>query len=159
MSQQCSELQNDATCPDHLLCTTHEIKQLLKGLDVSKANGPDRISAHMLRATFESIAPSMTSFFNLSITKSHFFKLCKSTRVVPIPKSTAKHSPSGYRPISLLSILSKLLEKHFHLLITDHLSEHYPLLDAQWGFQKGKSTLTALLSASHDWVKDLDQNK
>ena len=78
---------------------------------------------------------------------------------MPIPKSTSKHSPSGYNPISLLSLLSKLLEKHFHLLITDHLSEHHSLLDAQWGFQKGKSTLTALLSATHDWVKHLDQNK
>ena len=152
-------VEGDATCPDHLLCTTHDIEQLLKGLDVLKANGPDGISAHMLRATSESIAPSLRSLFNLSITKSHFPKLWKSARVVPIPKSTSKHSPSGYRPISLLSILSKLLEKHFHLLITDHLSEHHPLLDAQWGFQKEKSTLTALISATHDWVKHLDKNK
>ena len=112
-------VEGDATCPDHLLCTTHEIEQLLKGSDVLKANGPDGISAHMLRATSESIAPSLTSLFNLSITKSHFPKLWKSARVVPIPKSTSKHSPSGYRPISLLSILSKLFEKHLHLLITD----------------------------------------
>ena len=152
-------VEGDATSPDHLLCTTHEIEQLLKGLDVLKANGPDGISAHMLRATSESIAPSLTSLFNLSITKSHFPKLWKSARVVPIPKSTSKHSSPGYRSISLLLILSKLLEKHFHLLITDHLSEHHPLLDAQWRFQKGKSTLTALLSATHDCVKHLDQNK
>ena len=121
-------VEGDATCPDHLLCTRHEIEQLLKGLDVLKANGSDGISAHMLRATSESIAPSLTSLFNLSITKSHFPKLWKSARVVLIPKSTSKHSSPGYRSISLLSILSKLLEKHFHLLITDHLSEHHPLL-------------------------------
>ena len=95
-------IEGDATCPDHLLCRTHETKQLLEGLDVLKANVPDGISVHMLRATSESIAPSLTSIFNLSITKSHFPKLWKSARVVPIPKSTSKHSPSGYRPISLL---------------------------------------------------------
>ena len=78
--------------------------------------GPDGISARMLKATSESIAPSLTNLFNLSIAKGHFPKLWKAARVVPIPKSTTKHSPSGYRPISLLSILSKLLEKHFHSL-------------------------------------------
>ncbi len=152
-------MEDDATYPDHLLCTTQEIEHLLKGLDVLKATGSDGISARMLKATSKSIALSLTSFFNLSITKDHFPKLWKSARAVPIPKSTAKHSPSGYKPISLFSILSKLLEKHFHLLITDHLAEHHPLSDAQWGFQKRKSTLTALLSATHDWLKYLDQNK
>ena len=110
------ESNYEETCPDHLFCTTQEIVQLIKGLDVSKANGPDRISARMLKGTCESIAPSLTNLFNLSIAKGHFPKLWKEARVVPIPKSTTKHSPSGYRPISLLSILSKLLEKHFHSL-------------------------------------------
>ena len=153
------ECNYEETCPDHLFCTTQEIVQLIKGLDVSKANGPDGISARMLKATSESIAPSLTNLFNLSIAKGHFPKPWKAARVVPVPKSTTKHSPSGYRPISLLSVLSKLLEKHFHSLITDHLNEHHPLSDAQWGFQKGKSTLTALLSTTHDWLMQLDQNK
>ncbi len=74
---------------------------------------------------------------------------------MPIPKSATKKSPSGYRPISLLSIPSKLLEKHFHLLVNDHLAEHHPLSDSQWGFQKGKSTLTTLLSVTHDWLTHL----
>jgi len=96
--------------------------------------------------------------FNLSITKGHFPKSWKVSQVVPIPKTKAKNSPSGYRPISLLSIPSELLEKRLHSLITDHLTEHYLLSDAQWGFQKGKSTLTALLAATHDWLTQLDQS-
>jgi len=72
----------------------------------------------------------------------------KAARVVLIPKSTAKISPSGYRPISLLLIPSKTpLKLILILLITDHLTEHHPISDAQWGFQKKKSTLTA-----HDWL-------
>ena len=112
--------------------------------------------ARMLKATSESIAPSLT---NLSTAKGHFPKLWKAARVVPVPKSTTKHNPSGCLPISLLSILSKLLENHFHSLITDHLNEYHPLSDAQWRFQKGKSALKALLSATHDWLTQLDQNK
>ena len=149
----------DEICPDHLLCVTEELVHLINGLDVSKANGPDGISVRMLKATADSIAPSLTNLFNLSISNGQFPKTWKEARIALIPKSTTKHSPSGYRPISLLSILSKLLEKHFHLLITDHLAGHYPFSEAQWGFQKGKFTLTALLSVTHDWLMHLDQNK
>ena len=152
------ESVQDESCPDHLLCTTDKIIELVKNLDIAKANGPDGVSACMLKATVYSIAPSLTSLFNLSISKGHFPKMWKTASVVPIPKSKAKHSPSGYRPISLLSILSKLLEKHFHSVLSNHLAEHQPLSDIQWGFQRGKSTTTALLSITQEWARLLDQN-
>ena len=61
------------------------------------------------------------------------------------------------RPISLLSILSKLLERHVYGLIAEHVETHRPLSTSQWGFQAGKSTVTALLSTTHniDGVMDL----
>ena len=146
-------------CPDELLCTPDEIVDIISSLDPSKANGLDGISVRMLKATSSSIAPSLSKLFNLSISHGHFPKLWKQARVVPVPKSTKKSSPSGYRPISLLSILSKILEKHIHSLITNHLHENHPLSDMQWGFQKGKSTVTALLSATHDWLMHLEQKR
>ena len=90
---------------DDLLCSTDEIVQLTQGLDVSKTNSLDGVSAHMLKATCSSITPSLTKLFNLSISKGQFPISWKVARVVTIPKSPlAKNSPSGYRPISLLSI-------------------------------------------------------
>ena len=50
--------------PDKILCSEEEVLQLLSNLDVSRANGPDHISAHMLKATASSIAPSVTLLFN-----------------------------------------------------------------------------------------------
>ena len=61
-----------------------------------------------------------------------------------------------YRPISLLSIVSKMLERHFHQYITSHLNEYHPLSNKQWGFQSGKSTTTALLSVTYDWFQALE---
>ena len=49
---------------------------------------------------------------------------------------------SNYRPVSLLSVVSKLLERHLHLLLVDYLNETCPLSNKQWGFQHGKSTTT-----------------
>lgn len=58
-------------------------------------------------------------------------------------------SPAGYRPISLLSVVSKMLEHHYHAFIMSHLSAVSPLALNQWGFQSRKSTVSALLSVVH----------
>ena len=146
-------------CPDYLLCTVEEVIHLIKGLDTSKSNGPDGISAQMLKSTALSIAPPLTQLFNISISNGHFPDSWKNANIVPIPKSVIdKASPSGYRPISLLSIISKLLEKHIHSVISDHLAETQPLSDSQWGFRRGMSTVTAVLSLTHDWLMQLDKN-
>ena len=50
------------------------------------------------------------------------------------------------RPISLLPIISKVLERHVYNLLWDHLEEIGQMAENQWGFTHGKSTVTALLS-------------
>ena len=77
--------------------------------------------------------------------------------MVPIPKSDNHNTPTNYRPISLLSILSKLLEQHVHRVILDHLDEHYPLSNRQWGFTEGRGTVTLLITTTHDWLYNLNQ--
>ena len=57
---------------------------------------------------------------------------------------------------SLLSILSKLLEKHIVNLLTEHLKSHAPLSQQQWGFTKGKSSTGALLAALDNWHRSLE---
>ena len=79
--------------------------------------------------------------------------------VVPIPKSTEAHSPDNYRPISLLCILSKALEKHIYELIFNHLTQYYPLSDCQWGFRACRSTVSALLVTVHNWLQLMESGK
>ena len=68
-------------CPEQLLCTIDEVLFLIKSLDLSKANGPDGISAQILKGTAHSIAPSLTKLFNIFIRQGNF------PECVPIPKS------------------------------------------------------------------------
>ena len=63
------------------------------------------------------------------------------------------------KSICYLYIISKMLKKLIHALICDHLAEYAPISDAQWGFQKGKSTTTALFIFTQDWFTLLDQRK
>ena len=63
---------------------------------------------------------------------------------------------SNYRPISLLSITSKILERHIHSLVLKHLNENCPISAAQYGFLKGRSTTGALVTAIDEWHNYLE---
>ena len=102
---------------------------------------------------------SLAKLFSLSLSSGKFPVLWKSASIVPIPKSTSKSNPSDYRPISLLSIVSKLLERYVYSLLWEHIIEHAPLSGSQWGFQKGKSTVLSLLLATHEWHSLVDRQK
>ncbi len=82
----------------------------------------------------------------------------KTSAVVPIPKSKDTADPANYRPISLLSVCSKMLECHISQILTSHLREVCSLSDNQWGFTPRKSTTTALLSVLHDWHQQLENS-
>ena len=105
------------------------------------------------------IAPSVTKLFNSSIRCCRPPSSWKISSVVPIPKVPLSNSTADYRPISLLSILSKVLERHFHSLIMEHLSTYSSLSNCQWGFQPGKSTVLALLDTTHNWLQHLEKGE
>ena len=142
-----------------LYCTVEEVEHALQCLVSSKASGPDKISARMLKHTASSIAPSITELFNCSIRSGRLPDEWKTSMIVPIPKGSMKSNPANYRPISLICILCKLLEKYIYSLIIDHLNVTKELSATQWGFRSGRSTVTALLSVTQDWFAALESGK
>ena len=145
--------------PVQMTILNHEVLEFLLSLDTTKSNGPDGISATMLKANATSIAPGITKLMNQlqSISSGMFPSAWKSASVVPIPKGNNNTSASNFRPISLLLIVSKLLEKHIHRHITSHLEPHHTITLQQWGFQAEKSTVSALFDVFHNWSIILDQ--
>ena len=82
--------------------------------------------------------------------------------VVPIPKSSDPSSPTNYRPISLLLILSKTLERHIHWLISTYLAESQLLSEKQWGFLLGKGIYSNSSTCHHlyyQWFQALEERK
>ena len=153
---ECEELATENVCPDDLLCTEEEIFDYLSSLDTTKANGPDGISAKMLKESSPAITSSLTKLFNTSIKLGEVPSEWKHALVTPIPKSSDLSSVSNYHPISLLSIISKILERHIHSLVLKHLNENYPISAAQYGFLKGRSTTGALVTAIDEWHNYLE---
>ena len=117
-----------STCPEELLCSDLEVCDMLSTLDITKASGPDGISTRMLKNTAPDIGPSLIKLLNLSISTGNIPSSWeKKSLVVPIPKCQELSSLCNYRPISILPIDSKILERHIYMLLMDHLENNHPL--------------------------------
>ena len=119
------------------------IKQL-STLKTNKSTGLDRISARLLKDAATVIAPTLTQIFNHSLKSSTFPQIWKDGKVTPIFKSGDHSNMSNYRPITVLPILSKILERFVHKQIYNHLSENNILSPQQFGSRPKLSTSTAL---------------
>lgn len=91
--------------------TTEEVSRTLLELDSSKATGPDGIPSRLLKETAWQIAPSLTLLFNRSLSCGEIPDEWKLANIVPVHKKGDKSHVENYRPIPLLSIISKVLER------------------------------------------------
>ena len=108
----------------------------------------------MLKETTLSITPVVTQLFNISLQLGKIPDEWKIARVSSIPKLNTKSDPGNYCPISLLSVLSKLLKKHVRNLLVDHLEEFHPLSAQQ--SMVNPPLHGALLAATDNWHQLLD---
>ena len=144
--------------PYDLLCSVTEVTHLLQALDTKKATGPDGIAAVMLKEVATQIAPSITRLFNLSLSTGCLPSEWKYSNIVPIPKSNDPTVASNYRPISLLCVVSKVLEKHVYAIVLRHAMSRNLISSKQWGFLSRRSTGTALLKVTTDWLQSLENH-
>ena len=110
-----------------------------------KATGDDGISCRLLEMSKHIIVDSLTCLINKSITTGHVPKGLKKARVIPIYKTGNMSTPGNYRPISVLSVVSKILEKAVHFQLCGFLNENEILYPNQSGFRPLHSTATALM--------------
>ena len=111
----------------------------LQQLSTNKATGLDDLSSYFLKIAASSISPSLTAIFNLSISSGVFPNLWKTANVSPLHKDGSLFDRSNYRPISVLAVVSKILERHVHQTFYYFLSQHDLLLDSQFGFRSSRS--------------------
>ena len=116
----------------------------LKGLNTSKAAGIDSLSGKFLKDGTDILARPISQLFNLSVKLSLFPRSCKIAKVKPLFNKSSKTDPQNYPPISLLPILSKIVERIIHDQTQEFLSKNRILYRFQFGFQKIYSNSTCL---------------
>ena len=124
--------------------TPSNILKQLQSLDVNKALLG--LPSKLLQACANEISPSLCRLFNLSLELGTFPEKWKDANLVPIHKFESKTIVSNYRGISLLGVLSKILERQVHNEIFGIICPH--LTHWQHGFLPGKSTVSTISSCS-----------
>ena len=130
----------------------HFIRKQLRSLNPNKAVGLDGVSSKFLRDAGDVIVEPVSHLINLSIitnTVPHGFKQAK---VVPLFKKGSRLDPGNYRPVSVLSVLSKVLERAVHTQLCEYLEKKSVLYNKQSGFRRNFSTDTCLIGLT-DYLK------
>ena len=101
------------------LVDSHNIKQIIKGINTSRSNGHDGISSELLKLISNDIADSITLIINQSLKSGIFPNQLKIVKVTPIYKKDDKKIITNYRPISVLPVVSKVFETVIHEQLND----------------------------------------
>jgi hypothetical protein len=146
-------------CPNSLFThpvTEEEVISLAKSLKGKPTSGDDDIPENLVKQCMHLIKGPLTHIYNLSLTSGVFPVLWKTAKVKPLHKKGDKYDMHNYRPISIIPVFAKILERLMCNRITSFLYENKRLSEAQNGFRKGKSIDTALQAYTEIIQKALD---
>ena len=125
------------------------VRKVVMNLDLSKASGPESIPVVVLKNCEPELSYILAELFNKCTKESCFPDCWKVSSVVPVFKNVGERSTAkNYRPVSLLSVVSKVFEKLVNNRIVDHLEKCGPFSDFQYGFRSSRSTADLLTVVS-----------
>ena len=142
------------------IITEQEILDQLKILNVNKPACPDGVSPRLLKDIAYSISKPLTKFVNMSLSIKQIPILWKIAHVSPIYKGKGnQHSPQNYRPISVTSILCKIMEKILLEHLFNYMKTNNILSKCQSGFQPNDSTVNQLIEIYHNIISNMDRGR
>lgn len=124
----------------------NEVCTIFSSLNNSRARDIDDIQMAPVKHVIRVIAPILAYIYNLCLSTGNFPQLMQISKVNVVFKTGDRNNMSNYRPISILPIFSKALEKIILKRITSFADKYRLLSPSQYGFLQGKSTETALLA-------------
>ena len=142
-----------------LSVTSEYVESELLKLKSNKSAGLDKISVRMMKDAAGVIAPVLTRIINNSFLNGCFPKRWKSAKVFALFKDGERTSKDNYRPISVLSAVSKVIERIAHDQLGGYLKENSILTSTQFGFRANRSTEMALTNFTDDILKHMDNKQ
>ena len=136
---------------------TDDVKKILENPKTNKAAGPDGIHPRILKELTSELAPVLCNIYQRSLRDGILQKVWKYGHVTPIFKKGKKVLPNNYHPVSLTSIVCRVLEKLVRKGIVAHIKSL--IVDEQHGFMEGRSCSSQLISVLDVWTQILDKKE
>ena len=135
------------------------VKKIILGLKNSKASGVDNIDTYIVKLLVNDILPAVTHIVNLSIQQASFPSLYKLAKIIPLLKKDDPLVPKNYRPVAILCIISKVIERVIFLQIVEYMNDNDFFHPNHHGFRGHHSTSTAMIQMYDTWVQAVDKGE
>ena len=136
--------------------TVEEVYKYITATSNKKSVGVDGLSGYILKLSLPYTIETLTHIYNICIQNQIFPDKLKVAKVIPLPKGNDLTDPNNYRPISVLSIISKPLEKHIHTHLLRYLDRFTLLRPSQSGYRPNHSCQTALAHMTNNWLYNIN---
>ena len=158
ISEYLKRLQNSKSSLFFHPTNIQEITTIVSKLPAKTSSGHDNISNILLKEIILPLAPVLNEVFNQSLASGEFPEIFKIAEVIPLYKGKDRMCESNYRPISLLSTISKILEKIVYSRVYNFLSNTGQLYENQYGFRAKHSCEHAVGQVLGNIIKGLENN-
>uniref|UniRef100_A0A1I8B4S4 Reverse transcriptase domain-containing protein n=1 Tax=Meloidogyne hapla TaxID=6305 RepID=A0A1I8B4S4_MELHA len=136
-----------------------DIDNILKTLPNTNCASADQISYKILKSCHSILSPFLSDIFRESLDSGNIPDIWKISYITPIHKKGPKTDPNNYRPITITSAVSRVMERLILKQVLDHLYDNNIITDNQFGFLKKRSSTSQLLSTLNLWYKSILGNK
>ena len=139
--------------------TIDEIRKLITELPSKRSSGPDNISNVLLKELAPILSEPLSIIVNQSMQTGIFPDIMKLAEVVPLYKGKSRDNETNYRPISLLTTMSKVMEKVVYQRVYQFLTNTGQICETQYGFRSNHSCEHAIAQVIGNILKNLEGNK
>ena len=135
------------------------VLQYINNMKPSRCCGHDNISSNTLKLIANKVSPSLTLIINQSLSTGIFPDSLKTAKVIPSHKKDEKTIMSNYRPISILPVLSKIIESVMHSQLMHYFRENKLFSTQQYGFRPNRSTELAALELMDRNIDNMNKSR
>ena len=136
-----------------------EIAKFIANLPNKTSSGYDDLSNILIKQLSTVVCKPLCIIFNRSISEGVFPQEMKLADVIPIFKSKDRLVCTNYRPVSLLPVVSKILERIIHKRLYCFLTQHQLLYNSQYGFRNNHSTVNAVAEFAGKVINGFDKGE
>ena len=135
------------------------VRRKLKAINPNKSAGPDDIALKLLKLAEPAIVSPWTGLFSFCAHLGETFTDWKKARLIPVYKKDDEVDTNNYRPISLLTVPSKIMESCASESVVRHVFQNNLVTDKQWAYREGHSTELLLVHLSEIGTTAIDPIK
>lgn len=137
----------------------HEVLDIILSLQNKYSSGLDEIPTCAIKWVADLLAEPLANIINESFASGIFPSALKAAKLIPVPKRGNTRDIADYRPISLLSAISKVFERAIYNRIMKFLDQHHVLSENQYGFRVKRSTELAIFKVITYIIENVDKNE